>query len=275
MSLLDQVVRVSPLMHRMVMCFEEDFTLGVTNREKFLSYIAGNSLRFGLSVNDPIREGSLARSILREEKPISKVMDSSVYGVAYIAGALPIVEDGAVTGSLVFGVSLDRQNKLAQIAEHLSEIVEEVFAQSRVMQDGAEVLSAHSEELYQVMANMQEQLNNTFSVLKSISQIAKQSEVLGLNASIEAARAGEHGKGFTIVAGEMRRLAIRSSDLAKDISEKLSSLQKEMSSISDMVLDSKTLSQQQTKGIMDLTASINEVTEEALLLQNISQIQSN
>jgi Methyl-accepting chemotaxis protein (MCP) signalling domain len=274
MSLLDQVVRVSPLMHKMVMCFEEDFTLGVTNREKFLTYIAGHSLRFGLSVNDPIRDGSLANSILKEEKPIIKVMDSSVYGVAYIAGALPIAEHGAVTGSLVFGVSLDRQNKLAQIAEHLSEIVEEVSAQSRVMQDGAEGLSAHSEKLYQVMSHMHEQLQNTFSVLKSISQIAKQSEVLGLNASIEAARAGEHGKGFTIVAGEMRRLAMRSGDLSKDIAEKLSSLQKEMSSISEMVLDSKNLSQIQTQGIMELTSAIHEVTEEALLLQRMSQIQT-
>lgn len=275
MSLLDHVVLVSPLMHRMVMCFEEDFTLGVTNREKFLAYIAGNSLRFGLSINDPIREGSLANSILREKRPISKVMDSSVYGIAYIAGALPIVEKGSVIGSLVFGVSLDRQNKLAQISEHLSEIVEKVFAQSRRMQSGAETLSTHSEQLFQVMSNMQEELNNTFSVLRSISQIAKQSEVLGLNASIEAARAGEHGKGFTIVAAEMRRLAVQSSDLAKNISERLSSLQREMASVSEMVLDTKKLSQLQTSGIMDLTTSINEVTEEAMLLQNMSQIQHN
>jgi len=272
MSLLDQVVRVSPLMHKMVLCFEEDFSMGVTDREKFLTYIAGQSLRFGLSADDPIGEGSLANIILRTKKPVSKVMDSSVYGVAYIAGALPIVENGDVCGALVFGVSMDRQNKLAQIARHLSDIVEEVSAQSRAMQNGAEALSSHSERLYQTMNLMQEHLHATFTVLKSISQIARQSEVLGLNASIEAARAGEHGKGFTIVAGEMRRLALRSSDLAKNISDKLSFLQHEMTSLSNMVLDSKNLSNQQTQGIVELASSIHEVTEEALHLQQMSQI---
>lgn len=273
MSLLEQVVRVAPLMYKMVLCFEEDFTMGVTNREKFLTYIAGQSLRFGLSVDDPIREGSLANFILKNQKPISKVMDSSVYGVAYVAGAIPIEEDGAVCGALVFGVSLDRQNKLAQIAQHLSDIVEEVSAQSRAMQNGAESLSSHSERLYQTMTLMQEHLHATFTVLKSISQIARQSEVLGLNASIEAARAGEHGKGFSIVAGEMRRLALHSSDLARDISDKLSFLQNEMASLSNMVLDSKNLSNQQAQGIVELASSIHEVTEEALHLQQMSQIQ--
>lgn len=275
MDLLQNVVKVSSLVHHLVLCFEDDFTLGITDREKFLSYISGKTLRFGLSTNDPIKEGSAANSIIKQGVPISKVMDSSVYGIAYVAGGLPIVEDGVVTGTIVFGVSLDRQNKLAAIAEHLSAVVEEVSAQSIVMQKGAEVLSSHSEKLFHVMTDMLHQLQSTFSVLKSISQIAKQSEILGLNASIEAARAGEHGKGFTIVAGEIRRLATMSGDLAKEISSNLSFLQTEMSSISEMVLDSKNLSKEQTEGIMELASAIQEVTNEANLLQQMSQIESN
>lgn len=272
MSLLEHVVRVSPLMHQMVLCFEDDFTLGVTDHEKFLTYIPGKTLQFGLSPNDPIKPGSLANSIMKQAAAVSKVMDSSVYGTAYVAGGLPIMEGSKLCGALVFGVSLDRQNKLAEIAHHLSAVVEEVSAQSQEMQRGAEALSAHSERLYQVTTGMLQQLQTTFSVLKSISQIAKQSEILGLNASIEAARAGEHGRGFTIVAGEMRRLATMSGDLAKEIAEKLSSLQVEMSSISGMVLDARNLSQVQSEGIVELASAIQEVTEEAILLQHMSQI---
>ncbi|MFY0543881.1 methyl-accepting chemotaxis protein [Brevibacillus sp. H7] len=275
MNLIEDVVNVSSIMHKMVLCFEDDFTLGVTDREKFITYLPGKSLQFHLSPNDPIKEGSLANHVLKQGKPISKVMDSSVYGIAYVAGGLPIVEDGMVTGALVFGVSLDRQNKLSEIAEHLSAIVEEVSAQSMEMQRGAEALSSHSEKLYQVMTGMLEQLQTTFTVLNSISQIAKQSEILGLNASIEAARAGDHGRGFTIVAGEIRRLAAMSADLAKEISKNLSSLQNEMSSLSGMVIDSRHLSKAQTEGILELAAAIQEVTEEAILLQQMSQIQLN
>ncbi|CAJ1002135.1 methyl-accepting chemotaxis protein [Brevibacillus aydinogluensis] len=207
MILLESVVHVSSIMHRMVLCFEDDFTLGITDREKFLTYLPVKTLQFGLSPHDPIKKGSLANTIIKQGRPMTKLMDSSVYGIAYIADGLPIEEDGRISGALVFGVSLDRQNKLVQIAEHLSAIVEEVSAQSVVMQSSAETLSSHSEKLHQVMTGMLQQVETTFSVLKSISDIAKQSGILGLNASIEAARAGEQGRGFAIVAGEMRRLA--------------------------------------------------------------------
>ncbi|EMT51752.1 MULTISPECIES: methyl-accepting chemotaxis protein [Brevibacillus] len=274
MSLLENVVRVSSLMHKMVLCFEEDFTLGVTDREKFITYIPGKTLQFGLSPHAPIKEGSLAKHILEQGMPVSKVMDSSVYGIAYLAGGLPIKENGIIAGVLVFGVGLDRQNTLTQIAGHLSSIVEEVSAQSIEMQKGSEVLSLHSEKLHTVTTGMLEQLKTTFTVLKSISQIAKQSEILSLNASIEAARAGEHGRGFNIVAGEMRRLATMSGDFAKEISQNLSSLQAEMASISEMVLDSKNLTQGQTEGIRELASAIQEVNQEATLLQQMSKIHS-
>lgn len=81
--------------------------------------------------------------------------------------------------------------------------------------------------IIQELGNKSKEINSFSEV---VSQIAKQTNLLSLNASIEAARAGEQGKGFAVVANEINALAEQSNEASKQISGIASSMQNEIES---------------------------------------------
>jgi len=116
------------------------------------------------------------------------------------------------------------------------------------------------------MENITEQVTLINEAISIIDQIAFQTNILSLNAAVEAATAGEAGKGFAVVAQEVRNLAARSAEAAKEIKDLVENATNKAS-------EGKSISSEMIKGYESLLENINNATKKIEEISSASKEQ--
>lgn len=143
--------------------------------------------------------------------------------------------------------AVQNNNRNAEEATTLSEGVQKKALEGdKVMQN-----------TIQAMSGIEESSQRINDIVALIDSIAFQTNLLALNAAVEAARAGEHGRGFAVVAGEVRSLAQKAADAAKDIT--------------GLVSDSSARVTQGSELATQSGASLREMTEEVAQVHKMMQ----
>ena len=202
--------------------------------------------------------------------------------ITYALDAAENVSTGSVQlSSASQGISQGSSEQAASV-EEISASIEQMTASINQNAENANQTekiamksSTDAKEGGEAVQKTVEAMKQIADKISIIQEIARQTNLLSLNASIEAARAGEHGKGFAVVASAVQKLAERSQDAAEEISKlskssvdvaekaggMLSKLVPDIQKTAELVAEINAASAEQNKGAQQVNVAIQQFNQ--------------
>ncbi len=268
-ELLSSLLVAAPFIQR---AFLLDCMVGVTDREKFLAYYPATKLDLDIKAGDRLREGSINLTAIQLKTQVIRKIPKEIYGIPYIAVGCPIVEAGQVVGCLSTGVTTDQEERLVEMAEQVSTVLENIAQHTESLARDAEYMMQASHTLSEAAERMENKIAETSQISHLIKNISSRSNILGLNAMLESARAGAAGRGFAVVANEIRQLSQTTSASAKDIFQILDEMNQLVRIVAVEMERTMRHSTQQSTRIQELSAIMQQLRRMSEDLKDASQL---
>jgi len=231
----------------------------------------------------------LKNSINQSTQKLSEVVTKALNATSVVNGAAEEVSQGSMNLSQRVQENAAAAEQTSATMEEMSSAVtnntehakEATFVAHEVQQKSNEGVQVMQKTI-EAMNAIQESSHKISDIVTLIDGIAFQTNLLALNAAVEAARAGDHGRGFAVVAGEVRSLAQKAADAAKDITnlinesvtriddgtklatasgEMLTTISASVDNVTNMIEQIAEASAQQMAGIQQANTAITQIDQ--------------
>jgi len=220
--------------------------------------------------------GELSATMTEVTQSSSEILDTA----AALRESSGVLADGASSQA----ASLQEVAASLQELTSMTQTSAAHAAEARAIADQSRTNAADSvqsmQQLTEAIGRIKHGADATAKIIKTIDEIAFQTNLLALNAAVEAARAGDAGRGFAVVAEEVRSLALRSAEAARNtaqliessvsaaaagvrlndlVLDKLGTIAKQADRVSSMIGEVAAATQQQDQGVTQISVAIEQI----------------
>ncbi len=241
-------------------------------------------------------DGTYEEEFMKVRDALNSALDNLDEGLAQVAVSSDQIS--SASGQISDGSQSLAQGATQQAStlEEVASSLEEITSMSKQNTANSQQARAMAEEagrstdkgvesmkrLSQAIDRIKNSSDETARIVKTIDEIAFQTNLLALNAAVEAARAGEAGKGFAVVAEEVRNLAMRSAEAAKNTAEmiqesvqnssdgvalnlevldNLEEINKQVQRVGEVMAEISAASSQQEQGVGQISQGVGQLNQ--------------